>query len=50
MSKQEMKNRIAELEKNLFFLAMKDRWNSNDYELDRKWSAEMRKLKNELGA
>ncbi len=41
MSREE---RIAKLEKNLFYLSMKDRWNREDYELDKAWRAELTKL------
>lgn len=48
MSKQEMKERMKELENRRFFLAMKDRWNSNDYALDDKLFHEWLELKNKV--
>lgn len=41
MSKVE---RISFLEKNLFLLSMKDRWNAEDYKRDREWNNELRAL------
>jgi hypothetical protein len=44
-----MKNeRIEWLENRLFILSMKDRWNSQDYELDRQWTNELNELKKEV--
>ena len=48
MTKEEIKKRIDELEDDIFFLAMKDRWNKRDYELDTKWNNELKELKKEL--
>lgn len=41
-----MKNneRINELKNLIFYLQMKDRWDSEDYELSRKWNKELREL------
>ena len=38
-------NRIEELEMNLFYLSMKDRYSAADYEQERKWKAELAELK-----
>ena len=43
-----MKNRLAELERAEFFLAIKDRWNEKDYETDRQLAKEIRELKSKL--
>lgn len=48
MSKQEMKEKMKELENRRFFLAMKDRWNSSDYALDDKLFHEWLELKNKV--
>jgi hypothetical protein len=40
--------RIEWLENRLFILSMKDRWNSQDYELDRQWTNELNELKKEV--
>lgn len=43
-----MKNeRIEELEMNLFYLSMKDRYTAADYEQERKWNNELRELTKE---
>ncbi len=34
--REELKARLREIEERRFFLAMKDRWNNSDYELDNK--------------
>ena len=36
--------RITELKNMIFYLQMKDRWDSEDYELSRKWNKELREL------
>lgn len=48
MTRQEIENKIKALKKRAFFLAMKDRWNESDYELDRKLSKEIDTLQEEL--
>jgi len=48
MTKREIKEKIAGLEEDLFFLNMKDRWNNRDYDLYTKLTNEIRKLKNGL--
>ena len=40
-----IKERIAELERNIFILDMKDRWSAEDYTTSRKWHEELRELK-----
>lgn len=35
MTRQEINNRIAEIESKRFYLAMKDRWESADYKEDK---------------
>ena len=39
--------RIEWLEKQIFLLDMKDRWDYKDFEQSRKWHDELRKLKGE---
>lgn len=36
MTKEQIKNRMEEIEKVRWYLNMKDRWTARDYELDRK--------------
>lgn len=48
MMKNEIEKRIDELEKARFYLAMKDRWDSRDYAMDREWFNELLALKKEL--
>ena len=48
MTKQEMMDRMEELDKLRFFLSMKDRWNGEDYSTDRKWFAEWLDLKKKV--
>ena len=48
MTRQEIENKIKTLEKRAFFLAMKDRWNESDYELDKKLSEEINTLQEKL--
>lgn len=48
MTKQEMQKRIEELEKERFYLAMADRWTSNDYQLDNKLFKEITELKEKM--
>lgn len=40
-----IKERIAELERNIFMLDMKDRWSTEDYATSRRWYEELRELK-----
>lgn len=48
MTRQEIENKIKEIENKRFFLAMKDMWNREDFERDRKWNNEVRELEKEL--
>lgn len=48
MTKQEIINRIAEIEDKRFYLSMKDRWNNADYDKDRAMLNEMNTLKSML--
>lgn len=48
MTRKEIENRIEKLETERFYLAMKDRWNDRDRELDRKYWIEILDLKKEL--
>ena len=48
MMKSEIEKRIEELEDKRFYLAMKDRWDRDDYAVDRQWFNELLKLKKEL--
>ncbi len=45
MTKNEMQARIDDLEKRRFYLSMKDRWDADDYDYDRKMFAEVLELK-----
>ena len=49
MTNEEMSKRIEELESKRFYLSMKDRWSSADFELDRKWWTEILDLEKKLG-
>ena len=44
MTLNEITKRIEEIESRRFFLAMKDRWSSGDYDLDRELFRELRQL------
>ena len=48
MTKAEIEKRIDELETQRFYLAMKDRWNADDYRTDNKWFNELLDLKKKL--
>lgn len=48
MTINEMTKRIEELENKRFFLAMKDRWGRDDYDIDRKWFEEILDLKKKI--
>lgn len=48
MTREEIKGKIEEIERRRFFLAMKDMWNREDFERDRKWYNEVRELEKEL--
>lgn len=50
MTKQEMVKRIEELDRRQFELMMKDMWDRADYDLDRYYTQEIQKLKEELEA
>ena len=44
----EIKNKMEEIEKKRFFLAMKDHWDNKDFEQDRVWFNKWLALKNSL--
>lgn len=46
--REELKAKLEAVENRRFFLAMKDRWDSNDYRLDDKLSREAMTIKEEL--
>ena len=48
MTKEEMTNRLNELNKTRFLLAMKDYWSRADFDKDDRLRAEMLKLEKEL--
>lgn len=48
MTIRELDERLQKLEEQEFYLQMKDRWNAEDYETDRKMNEEIRKIKEEL--
>ena len=45
MTTEEIKIKIEELESKKFYLAMKDRWNAEDYQYDRELFHEIQELK-----
>ena len=49
-TKEMIQKRIAKLENEIFVLAMKDNWNNDDYDKDRKMNVELRELLTELEA
>jgi hypothetical protein len=42
---QELKNKIEDLEKTIFYLEMVDRWTIQDFELYDKYNKELKELK-----
>ena len=48
MTKQEIEKQIEELEDRKFYLAMKDRWNREDYKRNDDLNKQLRELKEEL--
>ena len=48
MTKQEIIEALNKLENKRFYLSMKDRWNSEDYETDRRWMQEEISLRKQL--
>ena len=48
MTRTEIEKKIEEIENKRFYLAMKDRWNANDYTTDNKWFRELLALKKAL--
>lgn len=48
MTREEMMNRIEELETARFYLAMKDRWNNEDFQTDDRLYRELRELKQKV--
>jgi hypothetical protein len=42
---QELKNKIEDLEKTIFYLEMVDRWTRQDFELYDKYNKELKELK-----
>lgn len=50
MTKKEMMEELEILESRRFLLAMKDIWNSEDFDLDREMATKIFQLKKELGA
>ena len=45
MTKEEIKKRIDSIRDDEFYLQMKDRWSNEDYELSRKYSEEIVRLR-----
>ena len=45
MTTEEIKTKIEELESKKFYLAMKDRWDAEDYQYDRELFREIQELK-----
>lgn len=48
MTRQEIEKQIEELEDRKFYLAMKDRWNREDYKNNSNLNTQIRTLKEEL--
>lgn len=48
MTKQEINKKLKELDRKQFELMMKDIWDWKDYELDRKYTQEMKALQEEF--
>lgn len=48
MTRQEIEKQIEELENRKFYLAMKDRWNREDYKRNDDLNKQLRELKEEL--
>lgn len=48
MTRQEIEKQIEELEDRKFYLAMKDRWNKEDYKRNDDLNKQLRELKEEL--
>ena len=48
MTKQKIEKQIEELEDRKFYLAMKDRWNREDYKRNDDLNKQLRELKEEL--
>ena len=48
MTNKEREQRMEELEKEMFFLNMKDNWTNKDFETRREWTAELFKLREQL--
>ena len=48
MTRQEVEKQIEELEDRKFYLAMKDRWNREDYKRNDDLNKQLRELKEEL--
>lgn len=48
MSREDIEEKIKNLESSQFFLAMKDHWSSNDFSKDNYYTSEIRKLRQEL--
>ena len=48
MTREEMEKRMEELDRMMFFLNMKDRWNDEDYKRDREMFREWKTLKDKL--
>ena len=48
MTRQEIEKQIEELEDRKFYLAMKDRWNREDYKRNDNLNKQLRELKEEL--
>lgn len=48
MDKKELYARLEWLDKQEFFLMMKDRWTPDDYNTIRQWQEEMRKIEETL--
>ena len=48
ISVKEITEEIERLENSLFYLDMKDRWTTSDYEIDREWRNKLSELKRQL--
>jgi len=48
MTKEEILKKIDELEEDIFYHEMKDRWNNEDFKLNDKYKKELKELKEKL--
>lgn len=47
---EDLEKRLEEIECRIFMLEMKDRWDKDDYELEKKLTKEKKKIEEEINA